>query len=291
MAQDNYKIVALDIDGTVLDSSGRMPDYFSTLIKVLEDFGVRVVFCTGRRWKTAHEVVSQLNYTHPIIICSGGAVIKDYGDGETVKALPLEKKSARKAVEEFPKRGLVPFVLPDAKLDEPDLIIPEDNKAQAENMLYVQRNRHSVRFSAPFECLITSPQSVLEIYTVDEKNKIIEAAKDLDAAFKDIAGITALNQPSYGPTYWALEVHGLQTSKWHAIEVLLQEWEVGKDQVVAIGDDVNDIPMLRDAGLSFAMANAVPETKAAADHITDSNDADGVLKALQWVFPWLSRLR
>jgi hydroxymethylpyrimidine pyrophosphatase-like HAD family hydrolase len=82
----------------------------------------------------------------------------------------------------------------------------------------------------------------------------------------------------------ALEVHDPAATKWRAIEWLLDEWDIRPEQVVAIGDDVNDVPMLRGAGLSFAMGNAPDAVKAAADRVTATNEENGVALALREAF-------
>jgi hydroxymethylpyrimidine pyrophosphatase-like HAD family hydrolase len=82
----------------------------------------------------------------------------------------------------------------------------------------------------------------------------------------------------------AIEAHGPTGTKWHALQWLLDRWDLGARDVVAVGDDVNDIPMLEAAGLSYAMGNAVPEVKAVADRLTAGNDENGVAKALEAAF-------
>ena len=69
--------------------------------------------------------------------------------------------------------------------------------------------------------------------------------------------------------------------KSSAIDALAKLFDVDLSQIMALGDDYNDVPMLKRAGCSVAMANAVPEAKAAAKHITDTNNNDGVAKAIQ----------
>ena len=64
---------------------------------------------------------------------------------------------------------------------------------------------------------------------------------------------------------------------------LAQQWNITSDEICAVGDDVNDIPMIESAGLGVAMGNAVAETKAAADRIAPHHDADGIVQVVDWV--------
>ena len=93
-----------------------------------------------------------------------------------------------------------------------------------------------------------------------------------------------MRQTQYGDDQATMELHDPAATKWSALQWLLDRWGIRPDEVVAIGDDVNDLPMLRAAGLSFAMGNAPDAVKASADAITAPNDEHGVVEALASVF-------
>ena len=73
-------------------------------------------------------------------------------------------------------------------------------------------------------------------------------------------------------------------TKWSAVRRLASEWGIADGEICAVGDDVNDIPMIRSAGLGVAMGNAVPEVKAAADRIAPTHDNDGLVEVVAWLF-------
>ncbi len=283
-----YQIVALDIDGTVLDGKGQIPSYFRPMSGMLSDMGIHVVFCTGRRWKIALKAIKEVSNTQSVIVCSGGALIKDLKNHYTLHSLPVPLHMVDKVAALYRENGLVPFFLRECELDKQALLISHSDKEKAEKMGYVRKNRSDIEYCKGE--IDNFCNSLLEIYTVDKKNKILEVAGQFDDELSEQVRVTALNQPIHGDDHWALEVHGPKTTKWNALELLMEEWNIKDNQVVAIGDDVNDIPMLKKAGISFAMANAVPEAKEAAGHITDSNDNNGVLCALKRIFPELRDL-
>ncbi len=131
----------------------------------------------------------------------------------------------------------------------------------------------------------------LVVYTVDHASLAYAARDRAREVLGDRALVTALAHTLYGPDQVALEIHSPTATKWSALSWLLERLQIPAERVIAIGDDVNDVPMLRGAGLSFAMANAQPEVKAVADRVTTgSNDEDGVLHALRSVFPILAGL-
>lgn len=75
--------------------------------------------------------------------------------------------------------------------------------------------------------------------------------------------------------------HGV--SKWAAVQRLAVERDIRPEQICAVGDDVNDIPMIRGAGLGVAMGNALPEVKAVADRIAQTHDEDGLVQVVDWL--------
>ena len=83
------------------------------------------------------------------------------------------------------------------------------------------------------------------------------------------------------PKYDLVQVIPYGASKAAALHWLLERWGLSLDEVIAFGDDVNDVEMVAEAGLGVAMANAVPEVKAVADRITTTNDEDGVAAVLE----------
>lgn len=282
MTRTDYKLVALDLDGTVVTSGGTVGRQFPRIVAHLAERGVRCVVCTGRRWRTALPVVSEIESAHPAVVCCGGALIKEGQTHETLHALELCRETARQTVRLYRAAGLVPLLLYDRDLRERELLVSREDRHRAEERLYVRRNRETVEFyEGEFPVEIGPP---LEVYTVDEVSLIREAEEDIRRELGERGFVTTLHQPRYRASQWVIQVHGPEATKWNALRWLMSRWEVAPEQVVAIGDDVNDVPMLRAAGLSFAMANAVPAAKEAADRITGSNDEDGVARALESVF-------
>lgn len=277
-----YRLVALDIDGTVLNSKQEITEHLKDTLAALADRSVRTVLCTGRRWRSTMPVLEELEHVHPVVVCSGGALVKRADDQRTLYTMPLKHETAREAIRLFRQGGLVPFLLYDRPLEERELKLPANERGRADDLPYVKVNG---------EWMDTYPgryagggEPPLVIYTVDAESRVRAAEGDLRDGLAGKATIKAMFQERFGEDQIALEVHDPGASKWHALQWLIDRWEVGPGQVIAVGDDVNDIPMLEAAGLSFAMGNALPEVKQAAQAVTTSNDEDGVAAALRSVF-------
>lgn len=282
MPQTDYKLVALDLDGTVLDSRGNVADDFPDLIASLAQRKVRTVVCTGRRWRTTVEALEQIGEADPVVVCCGGALIKDGQTHETLHKTPLRPGLARQCVGLFRSANLVPLLLYDRPLAERELLVSAGERQLARELMYIRRNLHTVDFYRGE--LPDLEEKPLEVYTVDTRGIVQPAEVRAREEFQEKGFVTGLHQPGYPESQWVLQVHNRSATKWNALCWLMDNWGISPREVVAIGDDVNDVPMLRGAGLSFAMANAVPEARAAADELTDSNDESGVSRALHSVF-------
>jgi 5-amino-6-(5-phospho-D-ribitylamino)uracil phosphatase len=90
-----------------------------------------------------------------------------------------------------------------------------------------------------------------------------------------------LRSPRYSGFFTEFSPAGV--TKWSAIRRLAGDWNIADAAICAVGDDVNDIPMIRAAGLGVAMGNALPVVKAAADRIAPSHDEDGLAQVVEWL--------
>ena len=90
-----------------------------------------------------------------------------------------------------------------------------------------------------------------------------------------------LHSPRY--TGFILELSPAGVTKWSGVRHVAEGWGIAESEICAVGDDVNDIPMIRAAGLGIAMGNAQPAVKAAADRIAPTHDADGLAQVVEWL--------
>ncbi|MFW6456936.1 MAG: HAD family hydrolase [Planctomycetota bacterium] len=282
MCNCKHKLVALDLDGTIITSDGEPDPELPSVLSRLHQKGVKVVICTGRRWRSTVPVVEQLDHLAPYVITCGGALIKNGTSHETLHTIELSQSAGLRIVSEFQHANLVPFLLYDRDLTEPELLIPKNAEQAARRIRYVRENTDTISFFDGNRPPLSS--APLIVYTVDNKRLIESAEPQIRDAAGEIGFITTLHQPGYPEDQWVIQVHDRDATKWKALQWLMDRWDIRAHEVVAIGDDVNDIPMLENAGLSFAPANAVPRARAAASRTTGSNDDHGVVNALKNTF-------
>ena len=113
------------------------------------------------------------------------------------------------------------------------------------------------------------------------KPQMLELAATLEARLGEQLSVHVLRSPRYRGFMCEIAPAGI--TKWHSILRLADEWGIGPEEICAVGDDVNDIPMIRGAGLGVAMGNAPDEVKAAADRVAPCNNSDGLVEVVGWL--------
>ena len=277
-----FKLVALDVDGTLLNSNGAVSDELKRVLPRLKALGVRSVLCTGRRWRSALPVVQELVHVDPYVVCCGGSLVKHLEGHETLRCIPLDWPTARRSSQVFREAGLVPIFLYDRPVDGQEMFVSQQDQSRAQQVLYLNVNRKDVAYFPGDVPPVEEPP--LEVFTVDCVPRVRPLCGPIRDALGGCGVVEVMLQPRYGPRQLALEVHDVEATKWTALQWLMADWDIKPQEVLAIGDDVNDIPMLRAAGLSFAMGNAPEEVKSVADAVTATNDQHGAAMAIRRVF-------
>ncbi len=278
----NYKMLVLDIDGTLTNSKKEITKKTKGAVLRLADQGVHVVIASGRPVNGILPYAKELGLTKKggYILAFNGAKIVGFHptDGDEIhyhtlyeKNLPLH--TVDRLGQLAKERGLAmltydrgyvistnprdPFVDLEARINKIPLRQIESFKEYGELL-------------TP-KCIVTGEGNLL----AKEEEVFAKAFEELDV---------------YRSEEFFLEVVPKGVNKAEAIEsflnVLRKEGEeIRKEEVVAIGDGYNDLSMISYAGMGVAMANAKDEVKEAADYVTDSNDQDGVAKAIEKIWP------
>lgn len=258
-----FRLVAVDLDGTLLGSNGSLSDRTRRALDLLEPAGVQLVVVTGRPWRWFVEV-AELVDDHALVVCLNGAATVRAATGEIVTASPLERGQARAIVARL--RTIHPEVR----------FAVETTAGFGHEEGYRQRGPSFVRPVDDLEQLLDQGD-VLKLLAQSPPVGAEELRKAvLDAGIGDVRA--TFSSPS------VLEIGGAETTKAKALARVADRVGVGPDQVLAFGDMPNDVAMLTWAGHGVAVANAHPEAWAAAGEVTASNDDDGVAAVLERLF-------
>lgn len=267
MADLPYRVLALDLDGTLTNSQKQVTPYTRDVVIRAGEAGMTVVLASGRPTPGVTWLADQLELERlgGYIVSSNGAELYSCRDHETVysAAVPVSYlPRIKQTVERF---GLAMVCYDDKHVISES---PDDPV-----VLYEARNDHM-----PLRCVSDLLQTVT---WASPKIMIVgnEAAR--------IEACLAYAQETFGKELSVflsdrcfLEFAAPGVGKESGIRRLMEHLGLGREALMAFGDGLNDIGMLKYAGLSVAMANAYPEVRAAAQYVTASNDEDGVAKAI-----------
>lgn len=270
-----YRLLALDVDGTLLDPQGQMRPLVQQAVQAIQQRGVRVVLCTGRRFRTALPLAQALGITGSIVV-HNGAIVKDVTSGHTVQQCYFPLDVYQKALATM-RQLATPMVYIDAFHENVDIVTETMERAHPFQREYLQDNLAHCRI---VEDMDKAPVHAVVMMSIMADRESLQALRVEVTQRLGTQGRTHLlmNKNYQGSI---LEILHPTVSKWRALEHLAQSAGFQVEEIMAIGDDLNDLEMIRQAGLGVAMGNAVEAVQAAADYVTGSNAEDGLVQALE----------
>lgn len=269
----DIKIIVLDLDGTLLTSDKRISPRNYAALERAADKGIHIVPSTGRFYDGMPAVVRELPFVRYAITVNGAEIY----DAREDRVLHRAEMTPEQADEVFAVLDTLPVVYD----------CYQDGWGWMEKRLYDKAEDFidDPRVLAMVKDLRTPVKDFRGL--IRSRNKGIQKIqmffKDMDQRAK---ALPFLRQRFPGLNVTSsitnnLELNSLDAHKGAALLELCRILGVAPSQTMAFGDGLNDITMLSTAALGVAMENACPEVKAAADHITDTNDHDGVAKAIE----------
>lgn len=279
----NYDLIALDLDGTLVAQGERISAASRDAIADATAAGLRVVPCTGRAWREAADVLHDVPDLE-LGVFSSGAVVADFRRGDVLRTMCFDALLTLQLVQTLSELPQAVLVFQDVRETGRDFLITgqgtlthntrrwfEDKHLTIEHI--DQPTAHDLRHS-------------LRVGVVAPSQAAHEAQTAVNQRFADqinahlLAGLSVAEGTNDGPMY-LLEVFPAGTHKWRGLGWLADHLHVPHTRVAAIGDELNDLAMLRHAGLGIAMGQASETVKAAAKVQTLSCDQDGVAAAIQ----------
>lgn len=260
-----YKLVAIDLDGTLLDDNKRIPQKNKDTIKAIISKGIIVTLATGRMFSAAIPFAKELGLKAPIIV-DEGSVIRDTVTKETIFNRKIPIDVSKQIIRYSNRKGIHLNVFID------------DNLFVNCDCMWLKRYMEENKFYYNYVEI-----SNLEDLLSEPPNKLLMVAdeKSLDEAQAFFSQNRAddLTVVRSSPIFLAFTAPF--TSKGSALHFFAHYYNIAMDEVIAIGDGDNDISMIKKAGLGIAMSNGTQNAKLTADYITESNTDDGVAKALE----------
>ena len=271
-----YKIIALDIDGTLLNSSGRVTDSTYETVHRAAEAGAFILVATGRRFFSAKQRVLQLELPNILLAVHNGAILKRLS-GELLYHRLLPRNTAQQTVEVAKEMGLCPVVFAGTN-DEATMMIEDyGNRLGPWERGYLQENR---RFLREVDSLSKNlPDDVIEVICVVPTADLHRLADIFEERLNGKVKPTVVTTTDWQHAFIGLTSPNV--SKSEPLRYLAEVEGIERTEIIAIGDNYNDLEMLAFAGIGVVMENAVPELKHMGFHVTSSNNEDGVAKALE----------
>jgi Cof subfamily protein (haloacid dehalogenase superfamily) len=266
-----------DLDGTLLNSNGKLSDFSRDNLKRLLEAGLNFTVASARAINEIKPVLGDIPIKLPVIAING-AYLSDYSTGRHLIINSLEKSIAEAIFDIIRKANLWPFVCTfngtDDRLYYQTLSHPAMHwYRQAILALNDQRLRETVNLAGVFN------ETVISLAVMGDKEPVGQVAQTLDEQFPGRLENFYFENP-YSPGFWWLTIHDKKACKSIALRELLNMTGFKREQLTVFGDHINDIRMFELAGRAVAVENADERTKAAADEIIGTNDDDSIVKYL-----------
>lgn len=279
------RLIAIDIDGTLMPSTGsRISPRNCAALQAAEAAGVEIVIATGRRQAYAMPLIAQVGLSEDsVMISSNGAVVRGF-DGELLDRRFLSLETARRLC--IALRDYQTMVFTFDREGVGALAIENLQQLHARVARWVEANRPYLAEIQPLERAFDGGEEPIQGMICGTVAEMKEAERQL--LLSDLAGEIAMHRTEYAERDLSiLDLLPPGCSKGAALDSLAQIRGLNREQIMAIGDNLNDVEMLEYAGRAVVMANAGEELLAMAQkrawEFTASNDDDGVALAVEEV--------
>lgn len=284
-----YKLIAIDIDGTLLNSYGQVSDENKNAINMVLQKNIEVVLASGRMPKAMISIANEIN-ANKYIISGNGALVYDIQNDEVIYSNYMSKEKVLEIINICEKNNVF------YNLYTSDTII---TKALNYNVLYYnsenKKNGEERKISIN---IVNDIYTYVQEYnnddflkfTICDENQIV--FRSVMNKLKEIKNVDVLDishmsrkiidygSEEYEISYFYTEISNRNVNKWEAIKKLISKIGIKKEEVIAIGDNINDKDMIENAGLGIAIGSGCPELQEIANETVASNNENGVSEAI-----------
>ncbi len=277
MASPSHRIrlLALDVDGTLLDGRGGLRPRTARAVRDVTRHGIVPVLCTGRRFRRARPVAEELGLDAPIV-CNSGTLVKEALEGKTLLRADFDEALFGRIAAMFRARGEPAVSFLDDGPGAFDFAVATETTGRPLFDEYVDLNRRFARVDPDWG---GPGSSHFHVCAIGERPAMLAFEEAVHATLPGLVRTFVQKSPAYSGTM--CELLHRDASKWSAVLHLADLWGIVPEEICAVGDDMNDLPMIAGAGLGVAMAHAPKAVLDVADIVTGTNDEDGLAAFLE----------
>src|SRR5262245_43625951 len=271
------RLIAIDIDGTLLDSRGRLPDAHREAVVDAHERGIEIALVTGRSFHFALPIANLL----PIpltLVCNNGALVKSK-TGETGLRRLLPREAARRVLAEmrdYEDSVAIIFDRPSGT-DDRQMVFDRMDWSHPQRSGYYEKNRAFIaRAPEGLAAMLTEdPVQVMFNGSVGPMRAVLAGLRSMAIADQFSVAITEYEKRDFS----LVDVNAAGCSKGTTLAQWVERRSLSRDDVMAVGDNLNDVEMLDYAGTAVVMGNATDPLKARGYTLTGSNDENGLASA------------
>lgn len=283
-----YKLIAIDLDGTLLNSYGEISQGNREAIKYALKNNVEVVLASGRDPKTMEKISLSLGINN-YLIAGNGASIYDIKQEKNIYEKFIKQEKALKIIQICKENSIFLNLYTDKGIITENLNfnVKVFNSENTHKALEKQTNIEVV--NDLYQYTRDNKLNILKIIICDESKIIFN---NIIQRLKMIGGIEVLDvehmsrkkirigTEEIDVEYFYTEISSKNVDKWNAIEFLIEKLQIKKEETICIGDNINDKKMVENAGVGIAMGNSALSVNNIGDFITEDNNSDGVKIAI-----------
>ncbi|HKD44860.1 MAG TPA: Cof-type HAD-IIB family hydrolase [Candidatus Angelobacter sp.] len=275
MASSSIRVVAVDIDGTLTDPSFHVSERNIAALRAAHRAGVEIILATGRRHDYAMLVARELAI--PVLLLSSNGALVRSSDGETLFAERLARSTARALIghmDRFRGHAVLTFDRPGNVPANDSLVLERADQLNQSVSRWLELNRPYIRFVAPLETALMGEDPLQAMFC--GRIAFMAEAEERLAQADFLDQITVMKTQYDHRDLCILDILTRDCSKGHALRRWAQLRGVAPEQIMAIGDNYNDVEMLEFAGLPVIMGNASEDLKQNGWKVTATNAESGV---------------
>lgn len=284
-----YKLIVADLDGTLLNQYGEVTSKTKEVIKQVQEKGIEFIIASGRPIDSIKTIAKEIE-SKKYFISGNGAILYDIEKDEIIYENTLKKKKVLDIITICEENSIYYNIYTEKEiiakgLDCNVLYYYKENLKKEE-----QNKTHINIVQDIYDYILNREEKVIKI-TICDKTKII--FNSIMRKLKEISDIEVLEVSHMSRKmitqgteeipieYFYTEISAKNVDKWEAIEMLAEKLEIKAEEIIAIGDNINDKKMIEKSGMGIVMGGSTPVVTEIANYITTKNTEDGVAKALE----------
>lgn len=287
-----YKLVAIDLDGTMLNKYGIITQNTKDVIKKVQEKGIEVVIASGRTINSVKNFSKEIN-SQNFFISGNGAITYDIKNDKILYENTLSKNKVLQVVKICEENSIYYSVYTEngiitKNLNYNTLYYYKENLNKEE-----EEKTHINIVQDIYSYIENRDEKILKIMICDGNQFVFKAIIKKLGEIKDIEILDVSHMSrklikqgteEIALEYFYTEITSKDVDKWNAIENLINLLGIKNEEIITIGDNANDLKMIKNAGIGIAMGESAPYIKEQADMIAESNDNDGVAEILKKIF-------